>query len=66
MLAIAPADFQYHDTYFVVAHFPLCGWCREPSFAIFAATYYWLPKMDRIYVRRDSGKDPFLDVVLLA
>ncbi len=43
MLAIAPADFQYHDTYFVVAHF---HYVLVPGsvFAIFAATYYWLPK----------------------
>ncbi len=43
MLAIAPADFQYHDTYFVVAHF---HYVLVPGaiFAIFAACYYWLPK----------------------
>lgn len=43
MLAIAPADFQYHDTYFVVAHF---HYVLVPGaiFAIFAAAYYWLPK----------------------
>ncbi|OED41509.1 cytochrome c oxidase subunit I [Endozoicomonas sp. (ex Bugula neritina AB1)] len=43
MLSIAPADFQYHDTYFVVAHF---HYVLVPGaiFAIFAAAYYWLPK----------------------
>ncbi len=43
MLAIAPADFQYHDTYFVVAHF---HYVLVPGsvFAVFAAVYYWLPK----------------------
>ena len=43
MLAIAPADFQYHDTYFVVAHF---HYVLVPGsvFGVFAAVYYWLPK----------------------
>ncbi|EAT12383.1 cytochrome c oxidase subunit I [Bermanella marisrubri] len=43
MLAIAPADFQYHDTYFVVAHF---HYVLVPGalFSIMAAVYYWLPK----------------------
>ncbi|MGQ4879945.1 cytochrome c oxidase subunit I [Billgrantia sp. LNSP4103-1] len=43
MLAIAPADFQYHDTYFVVAHF---HYVLVPGaiFAILAGAYYWLPK----------------------
>jgi cytochrome c oxidase subunit 1 len=43
MLAIAPSDFQYHDTYFVVAHF---HYVLVPGaiFGIFAAVYYWLPK----------------------
>lgn len=43
MLAIAPADFQYHDTYFVVAHF---HYVLVPGalFSILAAVYYWLPK----------------------
>jgi cytochrome c oxidase subunit I len=43
MLGIVPADFQYHDTYFVVAHF---HYVLVPGtvFAIMAAVYYWLPK----------------------
>jgi len=43
MLAIAPVDFQYHDTYFVVAHF---HYVLVPGaiFGIFAGVYYWLPK----------------------
>jgi len=43
MLAMVPADFQYHDTYFVVAHF---HYVLVPGaiFSIMAAVYYWLPK----------------------
>ena len=43
MLAIVPADFQYHDTYFVVAHF---HYVLVPGavFSLLAAVYYWLPK----------------------
>jgi len=43
MLAIAPADFQYHDTYFVVAHFHYVL-VTGAVFSILAAAYYWLPK----------------------
>ncbi|MBV6417694.1 MAG: cytochrome c oxidase subunit 1 [Steroidobacteraceae bacterium] len=43
MLAIVPADFQYQDSYFVVAHF---HYVLVPGslFAIMGAVYYWLPK----------------------
>ncbi len=43
MLSIVPADFQYQDSYFVVAHF---HYVLVPGaiFAIMAAIYYWLPK----------------------
>lgn len=43
MLSIVPIDFQYQDTYFVVAHF---HYVLVPGsiFAIIAGVYYWLPK----------------------
>ena len=43
MLAITPVDFQYHDTYFVVAHFHYVL-VTGSVFSLFAAAYYWLPK----------------------
>lgn len=43
MLSITPADFQYQDSYFVVAHF---HYVLVPGsvFAIMCGIYYWLPK----------------------
>ena len=43
MLAIVPADYQYQDTYFVVAHFHYVL-VSGTLFSIYAAVYYWLPK----------------------
>ncbi|WP_049622523.1 cytochrome c oxidase subunit I [Frateuria defendens] len=43
MLALVPADFQYHDSYFVVAHFHYVL-VTGAIFAIIAGVYYWLPK----------------------
>ena len=43
MLAITPADFQYQDTYFVVAHFHYVL-VTGALFSIIAAIYYWWPK----------------------
>ncbi|WP_296873181.1 cytochrome c oxidase subunit 1 [Tibeticola sp.] len=43
MMALVPADFQYHDTYFIVAHFHYVL-VTGALFAIIAATYLWLPK----------------------
>ncbi|MBV8854504.1 MAG: cytochrome c oxidase subunit 1, partial [Sinobacteraceae bacterium] len=52
MLAIVPADYQYQDTYFVVAHF---HYVLVPGaiFAIMGGVYYWLPKwVGRMYDMR--------------
>jgi cytochrome c oxidase subunit 1 len=61
MLAIAPADFQYQDTYFVVAHF---HYVLVPGavFSIMAAAYYWLPKWTGHMYNEKLGKTAFLVV----
>ena len=58
MLAVAPADFQYHDTYFVVAHF---HYVLVPGaiFSIMAAAYYWLPKWTGYMYDETLGKVHF-------
>ncbi|WP_051151343.1 cytochrome c oxidase subunit I [Exiguobacterium sp. ZOR0005] len=44
MLSVAPADYQYHDSYFVVAHFHyvIVG---GVVYGLFAGLYYWFPLM---------------------
>jgi heme/copper-type cytochrome/quinol oxidase subunit 1 len=47
--AIVPVDYQVHNSYFIVAHihYVLFG---GSVFAVFAASYYWFPKMTgRLY-----------------
>ncbi|UFU00904.1 cytochrome c oxidase subunit I [Radiobacillus kanasensis] len=58
MLAAAAADFQYHDTYFVVAHFHyvIVG---GVVFGIFAALHYWWPKMFGKILNEKLGKLTF-------
>lgn len=58
MLAVAPADFQYHDTYFVVAHFHyvIVGGL---IFGIFSGLHYWWPKMFGRMLNEKLGKATF-------
>ncbi|MDR3418424.1 MAG: cytochrome c oxidase subunit I [Nevskia sp.] len=55
MLALAPVDFQYHNTYFVVAHF---HYVLVPGavFGIIAAVYYWIPKWTGVMYNETLGK----------
>jgi cytochrome c oxidase subunit I len=55
MLAIPAADFQYHDTYFVVAHFHyvIVGGL---ILGLFAGLYYWWPKMFGRTLNEGLGK----------
>jgi cytochrome c oxidase subunit I len=54
-LAIFPVDWQLNDTYFVVAHlhFVLIG---GSVFGIFAAIYYWFPKITGRMLSEALGK----------
>ncbi|WP_373285983.1 cytochrome c oxidase subunit I [Marinithermofilum abyssi] len=55
MLAVVPANFQFHDSYFVVAHFHyvLIGGTILGSFA---GIYYWWPKMFGRMLSEQLGK----------
>ena len=55
MLSLVPADFQYQDTYFVVAHF---HYVLVPGviFALFSAIYYWIPKWTGHMYNETLGK----------
>jgi len=55
MLAMAPVDFQYHDTYFVVAHFHYVL-VTGAVYAIMGAAYYWMPKWTGHMYNEKLGK----------
>ncbi len=61
--AAAPIDWQVTDTYYLVAHFHyvLFG---GTAFAIFAATYYWFPKMSGRLLNERWGRAHFWLTVL--
>ncbi len=58
MLGSAVADYQFHDTYFVIAHFHyvIVG---GTVFGIFASLHYWWPKMFGRVLNETLGKIAF-------
>jgi cytochrome c oxidase subunit I len=58
MLAAAPADYQYHDTYFVVAHFHyvIVG---GVVLGLLAATHFYWPKIFGTMLNETLGKISF-------
>ena len=63
MLSVSPWDWQLHNSYFVVAHFHyvLVG---AIVFMIFAAIYYWYPKMTGRMLDERLGKWHFWLMVI--
>jgi cytochrome c oxidase subunit 1 len=55
MVAVVPADFQFHDSYFVVSHFHyvIVG---GTVLGLFSAIYYWWPKMFGKLLNETLGK----------
>ncbi|GEL08618.1 cytochrome c oxidase subunit I [Salisediminibacterium halotolerans] len=55
MLAVSAANYQFHDTYFVVAHFHyvIIG---GVVFGLFAGAYFWWPKMFGYRLNETMGK----------
>ncbi|MDA8351658.1 MAG: cytochrome aa3 quinol oxidase subunit I [Firmicutes bacterium] len=58
MLAVAPADYQFHNSYFLIAHFHqvLIG---GVVYGMLAGLYYWWPKMFGFQLVEKLGKWAF-------
>jgi len=56
--AAVPVDFALHDTYFVVSHFHYTM-SIGATFGIFAAAYFWFPKMFGRFLNESLGKIHF-------
>lgn len=58
ILAVAPIDIQLQDTYYVVAHFHYVL-VAGSLFALFAGSYYWMPKWTGVMYPENWGKFHF-------
>jgi cytochrome c oxidase subunit 1 len=56
-------DLYFHDTYFVVAHFHLIMGVAA-VFGIFAATFYWFPRMFGRMLNEKLGKIHFFGTLV--
>ncbi|GIP58600.1 cytochrome aa3 quinol oxidase subunit I [Paenibacillus sp. FSL W8-0186] len=63
MLAMASADYQYHNTMFLVAHF---HYVLIPGtvFGVLAGMYYWFPKLFGFRLNDKQGKLAFWIIVI--
>ncbi|GAA0134823.1 cytochrome aa3 quinol oxidase subunit I [Paenibacillus sp. YSY-4.3] len=63
MLAMASADYQYHNTMFLVAHF---HYVLIPGtvFGVLAGMYYWFPKLFGFRLNDKQGKLAFWIIVV--
>jgi len=57
-MASTPVDIFIHDTYYIVAHFHYV--VAGIIFALFAAVYYWFPKMFGRMINEPLGKIHFV------
>lgn len=55
MLSVSAADFQFHDSHFVVAHFHYVI-LASTILGIFAGIYYYYPKMTGLQLNEKLGK----------
>ncbi|GMX65000.1 cytochrome aa3 quinol oxidase subunit I [Paenibacillus elgii] len=58
LLSVAPADFQFHNSYFLISHFhnTIIG---GVVFGYFAGLYYWWPKLFGFKLNERIGKWAF-------
>lgn len=55
MLSVSAADFQFHDSHFVVAHFHYVI-LASTILGIFAGLYFWYPKITGLMLDEKLGK----------